>query len=57
MCCVRVQVQVRILVREFMDVGEISLNPQACLEGGSCDGLDDVLDMRGNGRGQFDELV
>ena len=46
MCCVQVQVQVQILAREFVDAGEISLHPRACLEGGSCDGLDDVLDMR-----------
>ena len=46
MCCVRVQVQVRILAREFMDAGEISLHPQACLEGGSCNGLDNLSDIR-----------
>ena len=57
MCCVQVQVQVQILAREFVDAGEISLHPQACLEGGSCDGPEDVSDMRGNGRGQFKKLV
>ena len=50
MCCVRVQVQVWILAREFMDVGEISLHPQACLEGGSCNGLDNILDIRERAR-------
>ena len=50
MCCVRVQVQVRILAREFMDEGEISLHPQACLEGGSCNGMDDVSDIRERAR-------
>ena len=50
MYCVQVQVQVRILARDFADAGESSLHPRACLEGGSCDALDDVSDMRERAR-------